>query len=396
LAICYWREGGFEEARDTLTLAVKNNNNVHSEQRLKSLVTLGVFESSASRYQEAIRIYSDVAPLLKNNKNHLLRGVFHNQYALACKNLGTAEGRSDLTDRAFIEFAAAGYHFERAGHNRYLALVENNLGFLFLTANKPLEAHQHLNRARALFVKLRDKGRIAQVDETRAQAFLAQGLNSQAETTVRGSVRTLEEGDEATLLAEALITHGTALARLERFERSYAQLKRATEVAKQAGNEEKVGVASLTILENLAQYVPATSLRTFYRDAESCLATSQSPDIDERLGRCARKILEIEDTKLDEPAPDVTESSFDGSAEVAVATKKSRWEGASLEQEVMRYEGELIQEALESVGGSVTRAARLLGITHQGLAFILNGRHRSLLKVRTPVRKRRKSIFKPE
>jgi DNA-binding NtrC family response regulator len=75
---------------------------------------------------------------------------------------------------------------------------------------------------------------------------------------------------------------------------------------------------------------------------------------------------------------------------------RAKWTGRSLEEEVLRYEGELIHQALESVGGSVTRAARMLGITHQGLAFILNGRHKSLLSVRTPVRRRRKSIFRPQ
>jgi len=66
----------------------------------------------------------------------------------------------------------------------------------------------------------------------------------------------------------------------------------------------------------------------------------------------------------------------------------------SLDQLVLSYEGDLIKRALESSGGSVTRAARLLGITHQGLAFILNGRHRNLLSVRTPVKQRRRSIIR--
>ncbi|HUE83275.1 MAG TPA: helix-turn-helix domain-containing protein, partial [Pyrinomonadaceae bacterium] len=66
----------------------------------------------------------------------------------------------------------------------------------------------------------------------------------------------------------------------------------------------------------------------------------------------------------------------------------------SLEEEVLRFEGGIIRKALEASGGSVTRAARLLGLTHQGLAFILNGRHRSLLSVRKPVKHRRRSIIR--
>ena len=66
----------------------------------------------------------------------------------------------------------------------------------------------------------------------------------------------------------------------------------------------------------------------------------------------------------------------------------------SLEEQVLLYEGNLIKQALEASDGSVTRAARILGVTHQGLAFILNGRHKSLLAARTPVKRRRRSIIR--
>jgi DNA-binding NtrC family response regulator len=71
------------------------------------------------------------------------------------------------------------------------------------------------------------------------------------------------------------------------------------------------------------------------------------------------------------------------------------WAGCSLDEEVLRYEGELVKRALETAGGSVTRAARLLGITHQGLAFILQGRQKNLLPARTPARPRRRSVMRP-
>jgi transcriptional regulator with PAS, ATPase and Fis domain len=71
-----------------------------------------------------------------------------------------------------------------------------------------------------------------------------------------------------------------------------------------------------------------------------------------------------------------------------------QWTGCALEAEVLNYERQLIKRALEASNGSVTRAARMLGITHQGLAFILNGRHKTLSSVRTPVKHRRKSILR--
>jgi transcriptional regulator with PAS, ATPase and Fis domain len=74
------------------------------------------------------------------------------------------------------------------------------------------------------------------------------------------------------------------------------------------------------------------------------------------------------------------------------ASLANAWEGCSLDQEVSSYEANLIKRALEAAQGSVTRAARLLGITHQGLAFILQGRHKDLLSARTPVRHRRRKL----
>ena len=66
----------------------------------------------------------------------------------------------------------------------------------------------------------------------------------------------------------------------------------------------------------------------------------------------------------------------------------------TLEEQVLRYEGDLIKRALDASDGSITRAARLLGLTHQGLAFILNGRQKSLLSSRKPVKRRRRSIIR--
>lgn len=70
------------------------------------------------------------------------------------------------------------------------------------------------------------------------------------------------------------------------------------------------------------------------------------------------------------------------------------WAGCSLEEEVRLYEGSLIQIALKAAQGHVTRAAHLLGITHQKLSSILQGRHKDLHTARTPVKRRKRSLIK--
>jgi transcriptional regulator with PAS, ATPase and Fis domain len=60
---------------------------------------------------------------------------------------------------------------------------------------------------------------------------------------------------------------------------------------------------------------------------------------------------------------------------------------------VLEYEAHFIEQALEEEQGSVTRAAKKLGITHQGLAFILETRQPQLFSKRKAPRKRKRSII---
>lgn len=89
--------------------------------------------------------------------------------------MGTSDHRPDYINRAIIEYTAASHHFDRAGHISYRARAENNLGFLLYSAGHYGDAHEHLKCARLLFVAVRDKGSVAQVDETRARVLLAEG-----------------------------------------------------------------------------------------------------------------------------------------------------------------------------------------------------------------------------
>jgi tetratricopeptide (TPR) repeat protein len=312
------------------------------------------------------------------------------------KDLGLAERREDFIDQALIEYAAASFHFEQAGQKRFLAAVENNLGFLFVSLRRFGEANEHLDRARSLFAGFKDKGMVAQVDDTRARAFIGQGRFAEAESLARSAVRVLEEGDELSLLAEALTTHGRALAKLGNAQLAHSKFSEALATAQRAGDPESAGVAVLSIGEELAVDLPHSELCSYYQMAESLLAESQHHEIKMRLGEYARRLMSAR-PMVEVPVDHQINRNGPAREHAAVTSPiaKSEPEG-SLDELVRSYEGDLIKQALESSGGSVTRAARLLGITHQGLAFILNGRHRNLLSVRTPVKPRRRSIMRAQ
>ncbi len=373
IAYCYWREGAFDEARVMLQEAQRRVEGTNRELMAIALLRRAIVERSAKRFNDALRIHTEAAPVFEQCDDHLLRAQFHSGFANVLNYLSAAEYREDYVDRALIEYTAASFHFEEAGHARYQACIENNLGFLFSTVGKFADAHQHLDRAQALFTTLKDSVYLAQVDDTRARVLLAEGRLAEAEKHVQSAVRTLERGDEQSLLAEALTTHGIALARLGQHETARATFQSAIEGAYQAGDPESAGQAALTIIEELGAHLSAADLTTTYERAADLLAKSQNLATLKRLGACARRVLFLSHAV---PAP-------------------PDWTGFSFKDAVRRYEAQLIERALRDAGGVVTRAAQLLGFRHhQSLVSVLGNRHQSLLHARSPVIPRRRSIIR--
>jgi len=378
LAVCYWREGAFDEARITLSQALSLVSAEDVDLRASILVRAGIVEVDSRRLSEAIRIYNEAASLVEKSSDHNLHGTFHNSFGLALRRMADVDNLEAYVDRALVEYAAASFHFEQAGNTRYLARVENNLGFLFHTIGRYEDAHTHLDRARALFAELRDTGTVAQVDETRARTFLAQGRFTDAERLIRSAVRVLERGDEQAVVAEALTTYGIVKARLGKFVRARQLLDRAIQIAEICGDAEGSGRAKLSIIEELTAQTSPQELVDTYQAATDLLKRSQDPSTTTRLIRCALIVIDALQVSEDEAEPTVA----------------ANWENFSLKKQVRAFEKGLIERALRDSGGAVTKAAHMLGFKHhQSLISLINSRHRDLLGQRSAVRPRRSHLF---
>lgn len=75
---------------------------------------------------------------------------------------------------------------------------------------------------------------------------------------------------------------------------------------------------------------------------------------------------------------------------VAVVEKSKPVSGRKLSAERKSLEHDLIKHALDVAQGSITYAARSLGMSHETLNYMLHTRHRDLLTKRTPARRRKK------
>jgi CheY-like chemotaxis protein/tetratricopeptide (TPR) repeat protein len=373
IAFCYWREGARGEARVWLREALSRLAGADSEIKLVILLRCAIVERTSGRYNDALRFLTEALPLAEKITDEALKGKVHNQFALVLRFLGVVEHREDYIDRALIEYTAASYHFEQAGHSRYHACVENNLGFLFGVIKKYPEAHEHLDRAQALFTGMKDMARTAGVDETRARVLLAEGRTTEAERLVRSAIQTLERGDQQSLLAEALTTHGIILARMGSHEAARQRLQRAAEVAQNVGDTEAEGLAVLTIIEELGEHLLAEELTSTYDRALELLSRSGNQEYKDRLLAASRRVLFLTGAL---PTPPT-------------------WEGFNLYKAVLRYEARIVERALREGRGVVSRAAELLGIRRQRLDAMLKGkgRHTALAHLRTPVERRPRSLM---
>jgi tetratricopeptide (TPR) repeat protein len=358
----------FHEALQKLT--------VEGNTRARALLGLAVVEWSASRHNVALEILTDNVALFKKVTNHTIKGTYHNQLAIVFRYLAKSDQRDEYLQQAISEFQKADEQFKLAKNSNFRASVKNNVGLILFNLSRFKEAHQYLNEARRISVIVRDKVRTAQIDDTRAQAFISEKKFKEAEAVARNAVRVLEKSGHQCLLADALITQGIALSRLKRAEHAQFIFQKAIEVAHQVGALNKAGLAALTLIEEIDELSDDT-LCAAYDHASEWLASSQSQDLLLRVNEAARKVfsrMRCEVRAEAAPAADAIEALLN--------------KPCDLPSEVLKFEGSLIRQALAKANGSLTRAASQLSMSYQALAYILESRHKDLLKERSPIRRR--------
>src|SRR5262249_34999539 len=195
--------------------------------------------------------------------------------------------------------------------------------------NRYEQAHEHLDHSRRVFGNLKDAVSAAQVDETRACVFLAEGRIAEAERKVLSALRVQEKHGNVYLITEALITYGRVLARSERYSAALGTFRRAIELADTAG-----------LANRAAEAIVAT-----YRELGSHLVISDGGQL---------------------------------------------LSGHGVGQDKLAMEREVIRLALDQTNGWVTRAARLAGMSHQVLSYALRTRHQDLLHMRKPPQDRKR------
>lgn len=336
MAICYAREDRFSEAEALLENALTNLSDADTERRALIYKDRGIFATSAGEHDKALSILEAAVPLFEKFDNHAAHGKFCNAYAIEIKNLWLRTRDEVALDRALIQYQAASYHLEQAELPRTLAMVENNQGVLLGKAKRFSEAHDHIERASRIYRNLKETVLAADTEQSRAEIFYDEGRYPESERAARLAVRVLERAGEKSLLAQALITHGRALARLMRFDEALGAFLKALHITRESGGQKSTGTILLACMGALTWYFRGEADNSTIEDIQS-----------------AQTILHYT---------------------------------------LHRLEAGLVAQALSLGNKSVTEAARILGLSHQRFINMMK-RHPELQGARKQAAKRKPSAF---
>jgi len=370
LAYCYWREGRVNEARIMLLEALERLPPA-GLKRARALLKLADVEQSAARNYDALKLLTDNIAVFENIRHVVVKGSYHNELAMTFEEIAVADRRPDYFQRALTEYKAAEHQFKLAKNHINRASVKNNEAVVLSKLGRYKEAHKHLDQAREITVRFKDRTRTAQFDSTRAELLIAEGRFKDAEAVARRAASALEKAGHRCWLSDVLILQATALARLNKQARAHVTLQRAIEVAHEADALNKAGLAALAMIEEIDRLSPDT-LQAAYQQAYEWLADSQSLDVLSRLNAAAKKLA----------ASVRKELSRDEAVDVLL------YKPLDLDQRLLECEHDTIKQALIQSDGKVSHAAKLVGKSYQGLGKMIETKHPDLIPLRTPVRRR--------
>src|SRR6185503_3845094 len=142
LARCYYRQGLFDIARETLLAALNDLPNDQLEIRCRCLIYCGMLERDAGRVREAIDRLREAAVVMAP-VGPLVSVRYHLEVAGTLRDLALSEDQEKHNAEAQLHYRMALYESEAIGDHRTTATVENNFGLFLLNLKAWEESEKH-------------------------------------------------------------------------------------------------------------------------------------------------------------------------------------------------------------------------------------------------------------
>lgn len=209
LSLAYSRTGELTEAFDWLNESFSRSLPENHPTRINSYVIETLLDIDSGKYEKVIQRCNELKELFEKHAGDLFNGSFHNQLAIAHKNLGN-------TEVALKHLKSARNFFQKANHKIYYGATENNLAQLLHKIGLFEEAHTCAQKSQQIFEQIGDKTHEGYSFETRAQIFAAEGKFEKALNFVNIAIDLLEGGESYRNLVESYRTKFKILLELNR------------------------------------------------------------------------------------------------------------------------------------------------------------------------------------
>jgi DNA-binding winged helix-turn-helix (wHTH) protein/Tfp pilus assembly protein PilF len=286
LARCYYKQGLFDLGRESLSEALSELPNDQIEIKSFGLLVWGAIERDAGRLKDSLSKLRQAASL--EGTGPLASGRCYPELATTLKELANAECDEQYSDEAALHFQRALYKFEAVGHHRFVAAIENNMGFLLSSLGLLEESEQHLLRSKRLFDSLSDGVHGAQTNETLARLYLENKQFALAEEVIDRAVKTLELTDGEAALAESLTTPGVIAAKQCRYSEAKKSFEAAFRVAERCGDHEGAGRALLFMFEEVNEGLDLHEKVQILERLKRLLGRTQEPALQARVEKCIK------------------------------------------------------------------------------------------------------------
>jgi tetratricopeptide (TPR) repeat protein len=284
LARCYYKQGLFDIARETISSAYSELSDDEVETKSFCLVIWGEIERDSGRLRDSLAKLREAITL--GVAEPFVRSRCYLDLATTLKELAISEEEEGYFNESKLFFLKALHESESVGHHRNVAGSENNMGFLLLSLELYDKSEEHLLRARKLFENFSDAVRGAQVKETLARLYLKTKRLALAHQVIDEAVATLELTDSEAFLAEALTTAGIVAAKQLRFADARKSFEAAYKVAERCGNNEGAGRALLAMFEEMNDSIDKEECNQIADKLHQLFAGTQHKGLGVRLQKC--------------------------------------------------------------------------------------------------------------
>lgn len=280
LARCYYRQGFFDIARETLSGALSELPADHLEIKCLCLIYFGMLERDAGRLLDATNMLSEASTVMGPTRP-LVTVRYHLELAATLRGLALADRQDN--DEIIRHYATALYETHAIGDHRTTAIAENNLGLSLLTLGVLEESERHLLRARRFFEALGDNSRRAQVNETLTRLYIATQRYSLADQTIDEAIHVLERTEGEAILSEALTTSGIVKCRLDCFGTAQKTFEAAYQVSDRCGDREGARRALLSMYEEMGDRLDRDELSQILGKLKKFQAMTEPTSLIERI-----------------------------------------------------------------------------------------------------------------